>query len=49
MLGLQEDLESSTLKLNYEKDNDGDLKEKLSQECARRTVSIFSIFFNFLN
>jgi len=49
MLGLQEDLESSTLKLHDEKEKVADLQEKLSQECARRTVSIFSIFFNFLN
>ena len=47
MLGLQADLESSTVKLNYEKDNDGDLEEKLAQECASETVFIFSIISKF--
>ncbi len=47
MLGLQADLESSTLKLNYEKDNDGELKEKLSPECSSKAVFIFSIISKF--
>lgn len=47
MLGLQADLESSTLKLNCEKDYDGDLKENLAQKCASKTVFIFSIISKF--
>ena len=47
MLGLQADLESSTLKLNCEQDNDGDLKENLAQKCASKTVFIFSIISKF--
>ncbi len=47
MLGLQEDLDNSSLKLHEEKEKVGDIEENLSQEFASKTVFIFPIISKF--
>ncbi len=42
-----EDLESTTLKLQNEKEKVADLEEKLAQECASKPVLLYPIISTF--